>query len=71
MEIGESIIWRRPSEELPPLIIEALDNLKKKHGEGPFQITKIIEAPDKIDVEFVNKNGEKVVLYSRWFEEAL
>ena len=70
MEIGRLVKWAK-SSNLPPMIVEALDELKKKHGEGPFQITKIIEAPNKIDVEFVNKNGEKVVLFSRWFEEVL
>jgi len=70
MEIGDFVKWVEPSN-LPGLLIDPLDRLKEKHGKGPFQITKIIEAPDKIDVEFVNKNGEKVVLYSRWFEEVL
>jgi len=71
MQKGDFIKWVEPSK-LPGLLIDPLDKLKEKHGEGPFQITDIIiQTADKVDVEFINKNGEKVILFWRWFEEVL
>lgn len=70
MKIGGLVKWTE-SPNLPPPIVKELEEKKKKHGEGPFQITNIVQTSDKVDVEFVNEKGEKVVLFSRWFEEVL